>query len=160
MAKAKFKSDRSKKPTEIDVQPTTIGGFDKYEPKMEGRFIVYINDIPTYLIKAIDIPSYYYSWGCKRYNPLTVTLYDPIHPSAAKAVENKFKNGRKCDITIVVLGPVGDKVEEWQIKNAKLQAVTFSSYDWSGDNPSMVYLTFSVRDVTLMDKPTPPELVP
>jgi hypothetical protein len=34
-----------------------------------------------------------------------------------------------------ILGPVGDKVEEWIIKGAQITSVDFAEMDWAADDP-------------------------
>ena len=46
----------------------------------------------------------------------------------------------KKDITFNVLGPVGDKVEEWTLKGAFIQSATFSDMDYSATNVSDISL--------------------
>ena len=52
----------------------------------------------------------------------------------------------KKDITINVLGPVGDKVEEWTLKRAFISGTTnFGSLDWSNDGDFIpIELTLSM----------------
>jgi hypothetical protein len=49
----------------------------------------------------------------------------------------------KKDITINVLGPVGDKVEEWTLKGAMPMTSTFADLDWSTQDVLGVELTLS-----------------
>ena len=49
----------------------------------------------------------------------------------------------KKDITFNVLGPVGDKVEEWTLKGAFVAQANFNSMDWSNGEPVMVNVTLS-----------------
>ena len=37
------------------------------------------------------------------------------------------------DLTLDILGPVGDVVSEWVIKGAYVKTATFGEYDWSTD---------------------------
>jgi hypothetical protein len=72
-----------------------------------------------------------------------MTLFDPITPSGAQAVmewvrlHHESVTGRdgysdfyKKDLTIDVLGPVGDIVSEWVIKGAFIKGGNFGDYDW------------------------------
>jgi len=72
-----------------------------------------------------------------------MTLYDPITPSGAQAtmewvrLHHESVTGRdgysdfyKKDVTINVLGPVGDVVSEWIIKGAFIKDATFKGYNW------------------------------
>jgi hypothetical protein len=69
--------------------------------------------------------------GKTTWSDLTMTLFDPITPSGAQAVmewvrlHHESVTGRdgysdfyKKDLTIDILGPVGDIVSEWVIKGA------------------------------------------
>ena len=47
----------------------------------------------------------------------------------------------KKDITINVLGPVGDKVEEWTLKGAFITAANFNDLAWESNDPAEVTLT-------------------
>ena len=47
----------------------------------------------------------------------------------------------KKDITFNVLGPVGDKVEEWTLKGAYVQSTAKGSLDWATDSALMLSIT-------------------
>ena len=141
--------------------------FTPFEPKLSNRFIMEIDGIPAYLVKTTGRPNITLNEvaldhiNVKRYvkgkaecQQLTVTLYDPIVPSGAQSVmewvrlHHESVTGRdgysdfyKKDITFNVLGPVGDKVEEWTLKGAFIQAATFSDMDYSATNVSDISLT-------------------
>ena len=72
-----------------------------------------------------------------------MTLYDPITPSGAQAVmewvrlHHESVTGRdgysdfyKKDVTINVLGPVGDVVSEWILKGSFIKDATFKGFNW------------------------------
>lgn len=135
--------------------------FTAFEPKMTNRFILYMDGIPSYVVKKVSRPSLTqeakaldhinlqrYVKGKSIWGKMSLTLYDPIVPSAAQAVmewvrlHHESVTGRdgylefyKKDLTLNILGPVGDKVEEWIIKGAQITQVTFGEMDWSTDNP-------------------------
>ena len=141
--------------------------FTPFEPKLSNRFIMEIDGIPAYLVKTTGRPNITlnevaldhinvkrYVKGKAEWQQLTVTLYDPIVPSGAQSViewvrqHHESVTGRdgysdfyKKDITFNVLGPVGDKVEEWTLKGAFIQAATFSDMDYSATNVSDISLT-------------------
>ena len=141
--------------------------FTPFEPKLSNRFIMNIEGIPAFLVKTTGRPNITlnevelnhinvkrYVKGKAEWQQLTVTLYDPIVPSGAQAVmewvrlHHESVTGRdgysdfyKKDITFNVLGPVGDKVEEWTLKGAFIQAATFSDMDYSATNVSDISLT-------------------
>ena len=73
--------------------------FTPFEPKTKNRFIMYIEGVPAYMIKAANRPSIQFEEivldhiNVKRYikgkgawQPITVNLYDPVVPSAAQSV--------------------------------------------------------------------------
>ena len=80
-------------------------------------------------------------------------MYDPIVPSAAQAAmewvrlshesvtgRNGYADFYKKDLTINVLGPVGDLVEEWTIKGAFVAGTTFSDLSWDPGDVATVEL--------------------
>ncbi len=141
--------------------------FTSFEPKMSHRFIMFIEGIPAYLIKSAGRPDITngtvtidhinvkrYVKGKSEWQPVTITLYDPIVPSAAQAtmewvrLHHESVTGRdgysdfyKKDITFNSLGPVGDKVEEWTLKGAFIESANFSDMDYSGEDLATVEMT-------------------
>jgi len=133
------------------LDPTEIF-FTPFEPKLSNRFVMYIESVPAYLIRASGRPSITFNpvvldhininrkvKGKGNWNDITIKLYDPIVPSAAQAVmewvrlSHESVTGRdgysdfyKKDITLHILGPVGDKVEEWTLKGAFILNTNFS----------------------------------
>ena len=125
--------------------------FTPFEPKLKNRFIMNIEGIPAYMIKTAARPQITfdevelehmnvtrYVKGKGRWQPLEITLYDPIVPSAAQQVmewvrlSHESVTGRdgysdfyKKNVVINVLGPVGDVVEEWTLKGTWIQDATF-----------------------------------
>jgi hypothetical protein len=76
-----------------------------------------------------------------------MTLFDPITPSGAQAVmewvrlHHESVTGRdgysdfyKKDLTIDILGPVGDIVSEWVIKGAFIVNSNFGEYNWDNES--------------------------
>ena len=148
------------------IDPSEIM-FTPFEPKVKNRFIMYIEGIPAYLIRAAARPSITFEEielnhiNVKRYvkgkgswEPLEITLYDPIVPSGAQAVmewvrlhkesvtgRDGYSDFYKKDVTFNVLGPVGDKVEEWTIKGAFISAATFGDMDWATEDAINIELT-------------------
>ena len=144
--------------------------FTAFEPKLQNRFIMLIDGIPSYLIKKTARPSITFNnitldhintkrkiKGKGTWNPISMDLYDPITPSGAQAVmewvrlSHESVTGRdgysdfyKKDINIQTLGPVGDVVEEWKLKGAYCQAANFGDMDWSSDAPANINLTIEM----------------
>ena len=134
--------------------------FTAFEPKMKNRFILYMDGVPSYIVKKAKRPSLTqeskaldhinvqrYVKGKTKWDAMELTLYDPIVPSGAQAVmewvrlHHESVTGRdgylefyKKDLTLNVLGPVGDKVEEWIIKGAQITKVDFGEMDWGSDD--------------------------
>jgi hypothetical protein len=133
--------------------------FRAFEPKVQNRFVMYMDGIPSFLVKNVKAPtfvdnvvkldhinSYRKIRGKREWSDMTMTLYDPITPSGAQAVMEWARlsyesvTGRagysdfyKKDLTLNILGPVGDIVGEWIIKGAFLQTGDFGQFDWSSD---------------------------
>jgi len=143
--------------------------FTAFEPKQANRFIMYVDGFPSYIIKAISavtfeqnevvlnhINVYTKVKGKTKWSDLTMTLFDPITPSGAQAVmewvrlHHESVTGRdgysdmyKKDLTINVLGPVGDIVSEWVIKGAFIKGGNFGEYNWDTENAA-VNLSLSI----------------
>jgi hypothetical protein len=140
--------------------------FTAFEPKVQNRFIMYIDGIPSYLIKAISRPTVSFGditldhinvkrklKGKATWDDVSATLYDPVSPSGAQAVmewirlSHESVTGRdgysdfyKKDVVFNMLGPVGDIVEEWILKGAFVQQSNFGSADWSNEAPMEIAL--------------------
>ena len=135
--------------------------FTPFEPKLKNRFIMQIDGINAYVIKAANRPSIEsdevvlehmnvtrYVKGKSRWQPLEITLYDHIVPSAAQQVmewirlSHESVTGRdgysdfyKKSVTFNVLGPVGDVVEEWELKGAWIQSANFGDLSFDTAEP-------------------------
>lgn len=141
--------------------------FTSFEPRMKNRFIMYIDGIPSYLVRKIERPKFSqeakalphinierYVAGKGKWGPISVQLYDPIVPSGEQAVmewvrlHHESITGRKGyadfykkDIVFNVLGPVGDKVGEWIGKGCQITEANFGDMDWGTDEPAEINLT-------------------
>jgi hypothetical protein len=141
--------------------------FTPFEPKLKNRFIMQIDGINAYLIKTMNRPSLEsdevilehmnvtrYVKGKSRWQPLDITLYDPIVPSAAQQVHewillhHESTTGRdgysdfyKKNITFNLLDPVGAVVEEWELKGAYIQSANFGDMDFASSDPTEITLT-------------------
>ncbi len=130
--------------------------FTAFEPKQANRFILYMDGIPSFMIKAISAVTLAQGIvtlnhinverkvkGKSTWQNVTMTLFDPITPSGAQAVmewvrlHHESVTGRdgysdfyKKDLTIDVLGPVGDIVSEWVLKGAFVTNTNFGEYNW------------------------------
>ena len=144
--------------------------FTQIEPKMKNRYYMSLGDnIPAYLVKAANRPTinfetikldhiniYRKLQGKGEWQDITVTLYDPIVPSAAQAVMDWVRLGHesitgrrgyaefyKRDLDFYMLGPVGDKIEQWTIKGAFIQAANFGDLSFDSNEPAQIELTLS-----------------
>ena len=141
--------------------------FTAFEPKLKNRYVMNLNGLPAYLVKTMARPSITfeevelhhinvkrYVHGKATWEPIEITLYDPVVPSAAQGVmewirlHHESVTGRdgysdfyKKDIDFQVLGPVGDVVEEWKLKGAFIQAANFNDLDYSSSDPVDISLT-------------------
>lgn len=144
--------------------------YTAYEPKLQNRFIFYIDGIPAYLIKSADKPKYTAEEvvldhinvkrkvkGKSDWSPISCTLYDPVTPSGAQAVmewvrlHHESVTGRdgysdfyKKEIKFNTLGSVGDVVEEWICKGAYITNAEFGSGDWTSSTPMEISLTIAM----------------
>ena len=141
--------------------------FTPFEPKLKNRFIMEIDGIPAYMIKTAQRPQIQfdevelnhmnvtrYVKGKGKWQQLQITLYDPIVPSASQAVmewvrlSHESVTGRdgysdfyKKDVNFNVLGPVGDKIEEWTLKGAYITDAQFGDLDFSSSEPVEITVT-------------------
>jgi hypothetical protein len=144
--------------------------FTAFEPKVKNRFLLLIEGIPAYLVKKVARPvlkqeaiklqhinTVRFVKGVSVWQTMEMTLYDPIVPSGAQAVmewvrlHHESVTGRdgyaefyKKDLTLQLLGPVGDKVEEWIIKGAQITKVDFGGLEWS-DTGEVAEITLTIQ---------------
>ena len=137
--------------------------FTAFEPKQANRFIMYMDGFPAYIVKGVGavtltqgtVPLNHinvqrFVKGKTTWNTVQFTLFDPITPSGAQAVmewvrlHHESVTGRdgysdfyKKDLTIDVLGPVGDIVSEWVIKGAFIKGGNFGEYNWDTENAAV-----------------------
>jgi hypothetical protein len=134
--------------------------FTPFEPKQKNRFILYMDGIPSFQIKGMSavtlnqgvvnlnhINLQRYVKGKSVWGTINMTLFDPISPSGAQAVmewvrlHHESVTGRdgysdfyKKDLTLNVLGPVGDIVSEWILKGSQIVDANFGDYSWDEEN--------------------------
>ena len=133
--------------------------FTNFEPKQSNRFQMDIDGIPAYMVKGVGavtltqgkvelnhINVQRFVKGKSTWGEIQFTLFDPITPSGAQAVmewvrlHHESVTGRdgysdfyKKDLTMNVLGPVGDVVSNWTMKGAFIISAEFGEYGY--DNP-------------------------
>jgi len=137
--------------------------FTAFEPKQANRFILYMDGVPTWMIKGVSAVSLTQGEvvlnhinvlrkvkGKTVWGDVTMTLHDPISPSGAQVImewvrlSHESVTGRdgysdfyKKDLTINALGPVGDVVAEWVLKGAFVKDANFGEYNWDTENTAI-----------------------
>jgi len=138
-----------------------------WEPKKAHQFILSIEGIPAYLVKASAKPSMTngeialdhinvqrYVKGKSVWNTISVTMYDAIVPSGAQSVmewvrlHHESATGRdgyssfyKKNITLQQLSPLGEVVEEWVLNGAFITESNFGTLDWSTEEVVSIEMT-------------------
>ena len=141
--------------------------YTPYEPKLKNRYIMEIGGISAFVIKTAQRPQITfdevelehmnitkYVKGKGKWQTQQITLYDPIVPSAAAEViewirlHHESATGRdgyqdfyKKNVTLSVLGPVGDIIEKWTLYGTWIQDATFGDLDFSASEPVEITLT-------------------
>ena len=145
--------------------------FTNFEPKLKNRFIMYVDGLPAYLIRKAARPVINnnevefkhinvnrFLKGRSTWEAMSgIEIYDPIVPSAAQSVmewvrlHHESVTGRdgygdfyKKDITINMLGSVGDKIEEWTLKGAFVTKADFGEVTWDSDAEAAL-VTIDIR---------------
>jgi hypothetical protein len=136
---------------------------------MKNRYVMEIDNIPSYLVKAANRPTIQFETitldhinvkrklkGKGEWQDITITLYDPIVPSGAQAVMEWIRLGHesitgrdgyadfyKKDVDFYLLGPVGDKIEQWKLKGAFISQANFGDLAFDSNEPATIELTLS-----------------
>lgn len=134
--------------------------YTAFEPKLQNRFILYVDGIPSYMVKGVSglgftndeitlnhINTYRKIKGKTKWNNINLTLYDPITPSGSQTVmewarlhhesvtgRDSYSDVYKKDLTINVLGPNGDIVGEWISKGSFILSADFGDYNWDNES--------------------------
>jgi len=145
--------------------------FTAFEPKQANRFILYMDGVPSYIVKGVNginltqgevtlnhINVLRKVKGKTVWGNVQMTLFDPITPSGAQSVmewvrlHHESVTGRdgysdfyKKDLVLDVLGPVGDVVSEWILKGAFVVDANFGDYNWdTADTAVNITMTVAV----------------
>jgi hypothetical protein len=136
---------------------------------MKNRYVMEIDNIPSYLVKAANRPTIQFETitldhinvkrklkGKGEWQDITITLYDPIVPSGAQAVMEWIRLGHesitgrdgyadfyKKDVDFYLLGPVGDKIEQWKLKGAFISQANFGDLSFDSNEVATIELTLS-----------------
>ena len=150
--------------------------YTAFEPKLQNRFVMFIDGIPAFLVKKVGRPNVTFGditldhinvkrklKGKANWDNITCDLYDPVTPSGAQAVmewvrlSHEAVTGRdgysdfyKKDIDIFTLGPVGDVVVQWKLKGAFVSNANFGDMDWTSEAPANISITI-VMDYAILN---------
>ena len=158
----------------LDVSDMMANAF---EPKRKFRWILAINGIDAFTAKTASRPQITFDEtvmdyvNTKRYlagkaswQPLSITLYDPIVPSASQKVMEWIRlcyenvTGRmgyatfykKASINLKLLDPVGAVCEDWELQGAWVQDGNFGDLDYSVSDPVEVAMTLRFDQAVLL----------
>lgn len=145
---------------------------ETYEPLRKNRFLLrFPSDLgiqewwvssasrPSFTQNETEVPFINTSnWVIGRYQweQMTITLRDPIGPSASQAVmewvrlHSESATGRqgyavsyKRDLVLEMLDPTGVAVSQWIIKSAMIVSTNFGNLDYTDD--SLADITINIR---------------
>lgn len=134
--------------------------FTPFEPKQQNRFLMLVDGVPSYFIKGVGAVTLTQGEvtlnhinvlrkvkGKSTWGNVQLTLHDPISPSGTQTImewvrlHHESVTGRdgyadfyKKDVTLNVLGPVGDIVSEWVLKGCFIVDANFGDYSWDTEN--------------------------
>lgn len=142
---------------------------NNYEPKRKFRWLLQIDGVDAFVMKTAARPQITmeetvvdyvnvkrYLSGKPTWNPINVTLHDPIAPSAAEKVIEWLRlnfeaaTGRmgyatvyKKDVTLKMLDPQGAVIEQWRLQGSWPMDINWGDLDYaSSDN---VEIAFTMR---------------
>lgn len=140
-----------------------------YEPKRKFRWVLQIDGIDGFVLKTAARPqatfeetvidfinTKRYVSGKMSWNPIQVTMHDPIAPSASQKIMDWLRlnyeslTGRmgyatfyKKDISLKLLDPQGTVVELWDLTGCWPQDVNFGDLDYASSDA--VEVSFTLR---------------
>ncbi len=141
----------------------------KFEPKRKNRWVLMIEGIDAFLMKtaarptvateSVEIPfvnARRYLAGLTKFEPMAVTLHDPIAPSGAQQIMEWIRlhfesvSGRagyadfyKRDIQLKLLDPVGTVIELWDVKGAFIENAAFGELTY--EDGTLIEIALSLR---------------
>ena len=134
-----------------------------FEPVQSNRFLLKVDGIPSYLVKGVSAISLdqtavelnhinvqRFVKGKTKWNTVDLTLFSAISPSGAQAVmewirlghesvtgRNGYSDFYKKDLTLQILGPVGDVASEWILKGCFPTNVNFGDFSYDDDGTAI-----------------------
>lgn len=139
---------------------------ESYEPKRKNRWIFSIEGLDSFTAKMASRPQISfdetvidyinnkrYVAGKATFQPLNITLLDPIVPSESQKVIEWLRlcyepqTGRmgyaqfyQKTINMKLLDPVGAVVEDWEFQNTWIQDANFNDLDYTSSEPADISL--------------------
>lgn len=146
-----------------------------YEPKRKFRWLLQIDGIDAFVLKTAARPqatfeetvvdyinTKRYLSGKMAWNPISVTMHDPIAPSASQKIMDWLRlnyeplTGRmgyatfyKKDITLKILDPQGTVVELWDLTGAWPQDINWGDLDYATSDNVEINFTLRFDNATL-----------
>jgi len=134
---------------------------NEYEPKRKNRWVLEIDGAEAFYVKTASRPSFtqdehlidYINLrrklaGKVTWEDIEVTCYDPIAPSTAQKfmewarLQHDHPSGRQGykavytkNLVLKGLGPQGEVVEKWVLKNSWLKGVRLGDIDHATGDP-------------------------
>jgi hypothetical protein len=149
-----------------------------YDPKRQFRWVLRVDKVPAYVLKSVDKPSFdigeaehkflnhtYYYPGRTTWQPINMTLADPVDPDMAATVADiirtagynpiieaneaglttmskaKAVNALGAQFEIAQLDSDANEIERWVLKNAWVQSVKLGNLDYEGDDLTNIEIT-------------------
>ena len=147
----------------------------QFEPKRKFRWILSIDGIDAFTLKTAARPTFTtdsieigyinstrYVAGKTKPGTIAISLYDSIDPSASQKVMEwvrlhydpatgraGYQNFYKKDLTLKMLGPVGDVVESWTLRGAFILEANFNEIDYTASEPCEINLSLQIDNAQL-----------
>lgn len=148
---------------------------NNFEPKRKFRWLLQIDGVDAFVMKTAARPqatfeetvvdyinTKRYVSGKMAWNPISVTMHDPVAPSAAQKIMNWLRlnyeplTGRmgyasvyKKDVTLKLLDPQGSVVELWDIKGAWAQDINWGDLDYATSDNAEINFVMRFDNATL-----------
>ena len=120
----------------------------KCEPKKQHRFVLYIEDVPSWLIKSVDLPKQLkFKTGKLCSDEVhTMTLYDSVIPSGTKIVLNWLSGTSPKEFQVIGIGPMGDEIARWTC-DINIVSVDFDTLKWEDDASTEIKVRFKFKEI-------------
>ena len=131
-------------PSDLGIQEWWCKTAKRPHIKQDGKAIPFLNT-ETYVVGR-------YTW-----DPIQVTLRDPIGPSASQAImewvrlhsesvsgRQGYAAGYKRDVELEMLDPTGVVVSKWILKNVFITDADFGGLDYSSDDLAEITITLQM----------------